>query len=147
MPPRKDPIDRFLPKVQHLDNGCWQWTAALSTEGYARFTDLTSDGRYTCVYGHRWAYTHFVGPIPDGLELDHLCRNRGCVNPEHLEPVTRSVNLRRGEHLSGRTARTGLCQRGHSMADAIIQPNGGRRCRTCCNALRRARYQARRAES
>lgn len=82
---------RFAAKVTVMANGCHEWIGAGRDSGvYGRF-DV--DGRL--VQAHRWAYEHAVGPIPQGLELDHLCRNTKCVNPAHLEPVTRAENLRR----------------------------------------------------
>lgn len=74
---------------------CWVWTAA-TTEGYGRF-HLT--GR-TLVLAHRFSYETTVGPVPDGLDLDHVCRRRICINPAHLEPVTRQINLLRGDTLT-----------------------------------------------
>lgn len=87
--------DLFLSHVQVDENGCWLWTGATSPQGYGRFNaGLREDARN--VLAHRWSYEHHVGPIPDGLDLDHLCRVRHCVNPEHLEPVTRQENVQRG---------------------------------------------------
>jgi hypothetical protein len=88
--------DRFLSKVNHVDAGhvtpCWEWTGCLDYDGYAKFNP---DGKIIRAY--RWAYTFYVGQIPEGLVLDHVCRNRPCVNPEHLEPVTAIENTRRGK--------------------------------------------------
>lgn len=81
----------FAAKVRRLPSGCWQWTGAIDKTGYGRFTI----GRGRSQAAHRFAYELHVGPILPGLDLDHLCRNRWCVNPAHLEPVTRSVNLSR----------------------------------------------------
>lgn len=70
---------------------CWLWTGSINVGGYAQ---VRRGDRL--MVGHRYAYEHEVGPIPDGLDLDHLCRVRHCVNPTHVEPATRSVNLKRG---------------------------------------------------
>jgi hypothetical protein len=73
------------------ETGCWQWLLNMSSRGYGR---IWADGRRHTA--HRYVYEHFHGPIPEGLELDHLCRNKLCVNPDHLEPVTHIENVRRG---------------------------------------------------
>lgn len=72
------------------DDGCWQWQGRLNAGGYGT---LHIDG---CNLAHRWHWQNINGPVPDGLDLDHLCRNRACCNPAHLEPVTRRTNVRRG---------------------------------------------------
>ena len=85
-------MDRlFWPKVE-VTGACWLWTASCSRNGYGQWNDGT--GRM--VTAHRQAYETLVGLVPVGLDLDHLCRVRQCVNPDHLEPVTRLENLRRG---------------------------------------------------
>lgn len=78
--------DRVLRRVE-LEGDCWAWQGSIAPNGY---------GKLGGSWAHRLSYETFVGPIPEGLDLDHLCRNRGCVNPDHLEPVTRKENLRRG---------------------------------------------------
>lgn len=75
------------------DTGCWEWAGARHEAGYG-IVGTNRDGTFRA---HRIAYEHHVGPIPDGLQLDHLCRNRGCINPEHVEPVTNAQNTRRGD--------------------------------------------------
>ena len=89
---RLDPETRFwLYAVRDPSTDCWEWTAGKKKDGYA----FLGIGRGN-VYGHRFSWELHHGPIPEGLELDHLCRNRGCVNPAHLEPVTRRTNVLRG---------------------------------------------------
>jgi hypothetical protein len=84
--------ERFWSKVnKYGPNGCWLWTASIAPNGYGHFYRGTTGGRVA----HRFAYELLVGPIPEGLQLDHLCSNRGCVNPDHLEPVTAAINTRR----------------------------------------------------
>lgn len=117
--------ERFWEKVE-ITETCWFWAAGLNDAGYGQLyrNDTRRPDR-----AHRISYELLVGPIPKDLTLDHLCRNRACVNPDHLEPVTRGENVKRGA-----AART-HCKRGHSYDDAYITPAGTRQCRTC-NSLR-----------
>lgn len=100
--------ERFWAKVDKTDT-CWLWTGAISDTGYGAFRAevLTS--------AHRYSYELNVGPIPDGLVLDHLCRNRACCNPEHLEAVTQRVNTYRGEAPTVKAFLAGVCLRGHDQ--------------------------------
>lgn len=84
------PTERFWAKFVRLDSGCWQWTGAMTPQGYGH---LRTGGRH--VGAHRFAYELLVGPIPAGLHIDHLCMNPSCCNPAHLEPVTQEENNRR----------------------------------------------------
>jgi hypothetical protein len=117
--------ERFWAKVDKTDS-CWLWTAGAS-EGYGRFR-VSRPTRRTLA-AHRVAYEWLVGPIPDGLQLDHLCRNPSCVNPDHLEPVTNRENGRRG--IKGEL--TTHCPQGHpySGVNLYVHPRGRRKCRQC----------------
>lgn len=104
--------ERFWRRVVKTD-GCWNWIGA-TLEGY---------GTFHARRAHRMAYEMLVGPIPGGLHLDHLCRNRACVNPAHLEPVTLAENIRRGERAMKTT-----CPRGHPYD---VFRRGERKCSIC----------------
>jgi hypothetical protein len=126
-----------LSTLEDQDTGCWVWQAATRTPGgYGVFQ---VGGRIQVA--HRFSYRGYLGPIPDGLELDHLCRRLLCVNPEHLEPVTPAENTRRSESPAGINARRTNCHNGHALAgENLIRDGKGRRCRECRNARQRARY-------
>ncbi len=132
-------IDRFWSKVNKTES-CWLWTASKSDNGYGKF-DI--DGRR--LMAHRVAYMFEVGPIPDGFQIDHLCRVRDCVRPDHLEAVTQYVNNMRSESVSAQAARQTQCIHGHDFttANTYVTPDGRRQCRTCI-ADRLARHQRRR---
>jgi hypothetical protein len=122
--------ERFKAKVNiNTQTGCWEWTAAKGTNGYPMFWFGGKMGR-----AHRWAYAHWKGDIPDGMHLDHLCRVRHCVNPDHLEAVTASENMLRSP-LVGRYKRNlpDNCPHGHPYAgdNLYVDPRGHRECRTC----------------
>lgn len=126
-------------KVKVEAAGCWVWTGLLSSSGYGRLYD--PELRRT-VPAHRASYEAHVGPIPPGLQLDHLCRVRACVNPSHLEPVTQTENVLRGEGPTARRARADECVNGHPLAgdNLYVHPTRGHRlCRACMAKANRER--------
>jgi hypothetical protein len=144
-------LARFMGKVTVRVNGCWHMPPT-HKDGYAMF----SIGR-KYFQAHRVSYEHFVGPIPEGLVLDHRCHtddpacrgglgclHRRCVNPKHLEPVTAEVNTLRGRGTSARNAAKQLCSRGHEFTpdNTYRDPRGGRECRTCRAAASKAWVEA-----
>lgn len=122
------PDVRFWMKVDR-DGACWLWNSVIKENGYGQFW---VEGRY--VQAHRFAYELARGPIPAGLSIDHLCRERACVNPSHLEPVTTRENLRRSPHtVNSINAAKTTCPRGH----AYNRKRRQRYCLTCENERRR----------
>lgn len=122
--------DRLMNKVQIGESpfDCWLWTGSVR-HGYGQIR-LKAGDRWTVGSAHRVSYELAVGSIPEGLDLDHLCRTTTCVNPDHLEPVTRKVNVLRGEGPAAVNARKVLCGAGHEYGEARF-PNGRRRCLVC----------------
>lgn len=143
---KKPPRDRFWAKVDIYFglNGCWLWTGYVNLAGYGRF-----DGRLA----HRFAYEDMIGPVPDGLDIDHLCRVRNCVNPAHLEPVTRAENLRRGIKprrdrdplIARRNREKTHCPRGHEYTPENTYRLPSRPSARYCRACHRERTIERRA--
>lgn len=118
------------------ETGCWLWTGA-SANGYGRFML-----RRRQTLAHRFSYEYFIGPIPEGLQIDHLCRTRGCVNPGHLEPVTPQENTLRGDTLPAANARKTHCPKGHpyDAENTVTSSLGRRTCRACNRAKARRHY-------
>lgn len=124
-------IDRLMahlaPTHGPLESECLVGTYALDRWGYVK---IKVKGKR--VYGHRLAYQHFIGPIPEGLQIDHLCRNRACCNPAHLEAVTPRENVRRSLSYKGPRATRTTCIHGHTLEDAYVYPGTERlQCRHC----------------
>lgn len=120
--------DRFWEKVNKLD-GCWEWTA-FKNDGYGVFK---VGG--VIQLAHRVAYELVIGKIPEGMIIDHLCRNRGCVNPAHMEVVNNRTNVLRGVSIVAKNALATHCPQGHpyDLFNTIIRPHGHRGCRYCNN--------------
>ena len=145
------PAVRILQKCEEVEgplaSKCWVFRGALNGGGYghilapSRFT-----GKQVTRISHRVLWEELFGMLPVHLDLDHLCRNRACQNPMHLEPVSRRTNLLRGETLPGINARKTHCKRGHEFTpENTITTAKGRACRECARAYDRKRGPARRA--
>ncbi len=130
--------ERFDSKWSKDEKGCWLWSGYLTPDGYGRF-QLDRSSRVA----HRVGYEIYVGRIPDGLELDHLCRIRHCVNPDHLEAVTHEENLRRGEIGTYNALKT-HCPAGHPLSGDNLYVNSGRRHCRACNLAANKRHRQRR---
>lgn len=136
---------RFWAQVDKTES-CWLWRGEVDKAGYGRFGGGRVAGQKVSRSAHRFAYTEIVGPVPEGLQLDHLCRVRRCVNPSHLEPVTCRENVRRSEAPTAIVARSPHCPRGHEFTpENSVLRGGRRRCRRCENEAKRRRYLANRA--
>lgn len=123
-------LEKFWAKVDQ-SNDCWLWRGAINRGGYGRFYV----GNAKASMAHRFAYETTVGPIPAGLQLDHLCRVRNCVRPDHLEPVTPRENVLRSDSISNRNREVTHCPQGHEYSMENLVPSalsrGARQCRTC----------------
>lgn len=119
----------FMARIKKTDS-CWLWIGDISAKGYGRFSRNKNRSK-----AHRWSYEHFIGPIPEGLTIDHLCMVKCCVNPEHLEAVTAEENTRR--YLATRSDlydwSNGKCRKGHELAIVGYRerPKKGRECMGC----------------
>lgn len=132
-------LKRFAARVV-VDGDCWLWAGEIGRSGYGYFYEIKKH------VAHRWYYEQTVGPVPDGLELDHLCRVRHCVNPDHLEPVTHAENVRRGMVGDFWRQKT-YCRNGHeySAENTYWSESTGRLCRTCQREQKKERRRRKRA--
>lgn len=136
-------------RIVVVASGCWEWTSSLSAAGYGVTTykpkyGVTRKTPYQAL-AHRLSYEAFVGPIPAGLTIDHLCRNTRCANPDHLETVDIITNIMRGNGVGAVRARMVKCIRGHELSTATYPSVGKPRryCRTCAKAREQAYQQKR----
>ena len=130
-------LDRWWQRVDKQDGGCWEWTGVRFSNGYGRFREPITRRQQLA---HRWGYQQLVGPVDPDLDLDHLCRNKGCVNPDHLEPVTHAENVRRWQVT--RVVPT-HCHKGHEYTAENSVYFGSpprRRCVKCREIVAARRY-------
>ena len=123
-------VERFWPKVNKTE-GCWVWMASLTAQGYGQISGkpLTQSP----LLAHRVSWEFANGPIPTSMQIDHLCRNRRCVNPSHMEVVDNRTNTLRGIGLTAVNARKTVCKRGHQLsAENVRIWRGMRFCLQCC---------------
>jgi hypothetical protein len=141
---------RFISKTRvDRTTGCWKWTGTILSRGYGQYYVGGGQKNRIQLLAHRFAYEVLIGPIPSDLTIDHLCRNRACVNPLHMEVVTRGENVLRGIGTSAVNKRKKKCIHGHAFTDAnTYRPPGNpnqRMCRECLRARDRANNAKRRA--
>jgi HNH endonuclease len=127
------PVTDILGARVLYDDGCWEWNGWHNAKGYSCVSLGQTGGGQKHFFVHRVMYELLIGPIPEGKQIDHLCRNRGCVNPWHCEPVVCRENLMRGETHAARLAARTHCDKGHPFdeANTLYRKDGSRRCREC----------------
>lgn len=127
------PPNFWVKVIPEPNSGCWLWLAAVDWDGYGQFWDKE---KRLNKRSHRFAYEVEFGEIPDGLQIDHLCRTRNCCNPLHLEAVTPKVNTLRGESIQAKNAQKTHCVKGHEFTEdnLLVCKLPFRVCRTCHNA-------------
>lgn len=133
---------RIMPPIEvfnrHTDKAgeCWIWKSVITVWGYGRIAFCPKKYKQIRMAAHRWSYQHFKGKIPNGYQIDHLCKNKRCVNPDHLEAVTPRENNRRSNSPSALNSRKTECIKGHPFNDSNtrIDYKGRRVCRPCMRA-------------
>lgn len=134
-------IYRFMCRTKVAESGCVEWVSPINQNGYGHFKFRSKNYK-----SHKWIYEQTVGPIPHGLELDHLCRNKVCVNIKHLEPVTHRENVLRGTAPAAKQARQTHCLNGHEFNEenTNFRTKNKRRCRVCDRDKKRMLYKSQR---
>ena len=134
--------ERFWLFVEEQPSGCWEWIGSRDVRhGYGHYPVCRA--RWSNLRAHRVAWTLLRGPLPLDITIDHLCRNRACVNPDHLEPVTNRENILRGESPTAINARKTHCKRGHEFTEENSRTKDGRReCRVCIRIRQRVQWAA-----
>ena len=138
-----DRVDKFI--IPEPNSGCWLWLGGTVSNGYGKVGVRVNNKQHTRV-AHLVIYEHLVGKVPNGLELDHKCRTKLCVNPDHLEPVTHLENQRRGTSPVAVAMAKTHCVRGHELSgeNLYMTPDGRRQCRVCiCVRAKRWRNRQR----
>lgn len=131
----RDSKEYILSRIKVDENGCWNYPYSLQTNGYARIQGE---------YAHRASYEIFKSRIPEGLTIDHLCKNKICVNPQHMEAVTAVENTMRSSAIPATNARKTHCMRGHPFSgNNLLVYAGKRQCRICLNRAQLIRYYKR----
>ena len=135
-PAKKSVSERLLEKYVVLDNGCWQWQGAVSSHYGTIKASQTLDGGRRTLLVHRLSYEIHKGPIPEGLQIDHLCHNKLCINVEHLEAVTSQVNCMRKLNKDNQYVNRAHCSQGHeySWDNTSYTKSGSRVCLSCQRA-------------
>ena len=146
MPARKPLIDSLMDlSIPEPNSGCWLWMGCLCPDGYGKVyakRELPGES-----LAHRASYKLFVGPIPDGCEIDHRCNVRSCINPEHLRAISHADNVRRSDHKKNSyNGRKTHCKRGHELSgdNLVIWTYGGQRSRQCRTCVRERQRKVRR---